>query len=164
MSDDLVRRFRNGFVSIGCALEAATAIERLTSERDSFRNMAQFNKIELSAAIARAEKAENERDALWKKTQVSVTVGSGLRVYGTVEAIGRVQDYILLDSTHPIEKEDVRRMLAKALQKTEADLAEANALLKRARFAIAGAYQNIAQELISDIDATLLKARDEAAE
>lgn len=54
----------------------------------------------------------------------SVTVGDGLVVHGTVEAVGRVQDYILLDSTHPTEKEDVRRSLARQLQAAEAKLAE----------------------------------------
>lgn len=49
----------------------------------------------------------------------SVTVGDGLVVHGTVEAVGRVQDYILLDSTHPTEAEDVRRSLARQLQAAE---------------------------------------------
>jgi predicted RNase H-like nuclease (RuvC/YqgF family) len=51
---------------------------------------------------------------------MSITVGGGLVVYGTAEAIGRVQNFILLDSSHSIEKEDVRRSLARDLQAAEA--------------------------------------------
>jgi hypothetical protein len=51
--------------------------------------------------------------------RVSVTVGGGLSVYGTMEAVNRVQDYILLDSSHPVEKEDVRRSLMRQLVESE---------------------------------------------
>lgn len=76
----------------------------------------------ITALRAKLAEAERERE---EKFSVSVTVGGGLSVYGTMEAIGRVQDYILLDSKHPVEREDVRRSLAKALQATETKLAEA---------------------------------------
>lgn len=59
----------------------------------------------------------------------SVTVGDGLVVYGTLEAVSRVQDYILLDSTHPVEKEDVRRSLARQLQAAEAKIQRMRALI-----------------------------------
>jgi len=48
-----------------------------------------------------------------------ITVGGGLSVCGTWEAIKRVQHYILLDSTHPVEKSDVRRVLMKELEEAE---------------------------------------------
>jgi hypothetical protein len=68
------------------------------------------------------EAAEQERDRLVEATGATVTLGGGLVVHGTVEAVRRVQDYILLDSSHPVEKEDVRRRLARALQAAEARL------------------------------------------
>lgn len=73
--------------------------------------------IEIATLRTRCEKAEARLDT-------SVTVGGGLSVHGTVEAIMRVQDYILLDSTHPVEKEDVRRSLARNLQASEAQCAD----------------------------------------
>lgn len=45
----------------------------------------------------------------------SVTVGFGLSVYGEMAAITRVQTYLLLNSNHPVEKEDIRRRLIRDL-------------------------------------------------
>lgn len=56
----------------------------------------------------------------------SLTVGNGLVVYGTIEALGRVQNYILMSSKHPVEASDTRRQLARALASTEAQLIAAN--------------------------------------
>jgi hypothetical protein len=50
---------------------------------------------------------------------MSLCVGKGLVVYGEHEAIHRTQGYILLDTTHPIEKEDVKKQFARALQAVE---------------------------------------------
>lgn len=52
----------------------------------------------------------------------SLTVGNGLQVYGAMEALGRVQNYILASSRHPVEQADTNRSLAKALVQTEAQL------------------------------------------
>lgn len=49
----------------------------------------------------------------------SIGVGHGLTVYGSIDAIIRVQQYMLLDSTHPREAEDVRRSLARSLRRAE---------------------------------------------
>lgn len=62
-------------------------------------------------------------------TSMSVSVGGGLAVYGSAAAISRLQNYILLDSTHPVEKGDVRRSLMRNLQKAEAALAEAKKVI-----------------------------------
>ena len=56
----------------------------------------------------------------------SLTVGNGLVVYGSMEALGRVQQYILLPSKHSVEDSDVKRGLARDLQATEALLEAAN--------------------------------------
>ena len=48
-----------------------------------------------------------------------LTVGGGHIVYGTSEALARVQAYILLDSKHPIEARDTNRYFAKQLQAAE---------------------------------------------
>ena len=56
----------------------------------------------------------------------SLTVGNGLVVYGSMEALGRVQQYILLPSKHPVEDADVKRGLARDLQAAEALLAAAH--------------------------------------
>lgn len=56
----------------------------------------------------------------------SLTVGNGLVVYGTIEALGRVQNYILMSSKHPVEASDTKRQLARALASTEAQLMAAN--------------------------------------
>ena len=45
-----------------------------------------------------------------------------LQVYGAMEALGRVQNYILASSRHPVEQADTNRSLAKALVQTEAQL------------------------------------------
>lgn len=51
-----------------------------------------------------------------------LTIGAGLSVSGSIEALNRVQHYMMVDSEHPIEKEDVRKGLAKALQEAEAKI------------------------------------------
>ena len=56
----------------------------------------------------------------------SLTVGYGLVVHGSIEALGRVQQYILLPSKHPVEDADVKRGLARDLQAAEALLAAAH--------------------------------------
>lgn len=68
---------------------------------------------------------------LIERTSCSVTVGDGLVVYGSIEAVGRVQDYILLDSTHPVEAEDVRRSLARQLQAAEAKIARLQEMIAK---------------------------------
>lgn len=50
---------------------------------------------------------------------MSLCVGKGLSVYGDYESISRTQGYVLLDTTHPIEREDVKRQFARALQMVE---------------------------------------------
>lgn len=87
---------------------------------------------ELSARDQRI--AELEKDAEAKNA--ILTVGNGLNVYGSFEAIRRAQDYILLDSKHPQEAIDVRRSLARALQEIEAALATTQAALVQEREAI----------------------------
>lgn len=56
----------------------------------------------------------------------ALTVGGGLSVYGSIEALGRVQNFILATSRHPIEERDTNRQLAKALVNAEALLDAAN--------------------------------------
>jgi hypothetical protein len=56
----------------------------------------------------------------------SLTVGNGLVVHGTIEALGRVQQYLLLPSKHPVENADMKRELARNLQAAEALLATAH--------------------------------------
>lgn len=56
----------------------------------------------------------------------SLTVGNGLVVHGSIEALGRVQQYLLLPSKHPVEDADVKRGLARDLQVAEALLAAAH--------------------------------------
>lgn len=56
----------------------------------------------------------------------ALTVGGGLSVYGSIEALGRVQNFILASSRHPIEERDTNRQLAKALVNAEALLDAAN--------------------------------------
>lgn len=78
---------------------------------------------ELAAANPNVMSYIKDRDAevnrLRELTSYLVTVGGGHVVYGSTEAIRRVQDFILLDSKHPVEKEDVRRSLARSLQTAE---------------------------------------------
>lgn len=64
-----------------------------------------------------------------EKTSVSLTVGGGLLVHGTMEAIHRCQQYFLLDSGHPQEREDVRRSLMRSLEAAEAKLRAVRALV-----------------------------------
>lgn len=75
-------------------------------------------------------RTQRELDRLRSLTSMSVTVGKGLWVYGEPEAISRVQKYILLDSNHPVEKEDVRRGLMRSVQKLEKENAQLEALNK----------------------------------
>ena len=49
----------------------------------------------------------------------ALCVGNGLSVYGDYDSISRAQQYVLLDTTHPIEKEDVKRIFARSLQAIE---------------------------------------------
>lgn len=67
---------------------------------------------------------------LHEEFNMYLTVGNGLRVWGHVHAIRRVQDFFLLDSKHPQEKEDVRRSLARDLQAAEERILELETLLK----------------------------------
>lgn len=88
----------------------------------------------------------------------AVTVGGGLSVYGTHEAITRVQNYIMLDSTHPVEKEDVRRSLMRDLTAAESRLATLERELAEARAKIE--LQEVAMD---DICGSLNDERAEAA-
>ena len=83
-------------------------------------------------AEAKITAQAEEIERLNELTSCSVTVGRGLSVYGTIEAVGRVQTYILLDSNHPVEKADVRRTLARELQAAEARVRELEGALKEA--------------------------------
>ena len=87
----------------------------------------------LDHITAQAEEIER----LNELTSCSVTVGRGLSVYGTIEAVGRVQTYILLDSNHPVEKADVRRTLARELRAAEARARE-----------LEGAYDMVANWIV----------------
>jgi len=89
-------------------------------DRRQRREVAATRAADLYDVLAELERVERKRDEAQELTSCAVTVGNGLSVYGTVEAIGRVQDYILLDSRHPVEAADVRRSLARALQAAEA--------------------------------------------
>lgn len=95
---------------------------------------------EASERVASLERelaeARGERDELRRLTTMGLTVGGGLMVYGHAEAIGRVQNFILLDSTHPVEKEDVRRSLARDLQAAESSLTSSRAEVGRLRDAL----------------------------
>jgi hypothetical protein len=57
---------------------------------------------------------------------MGLTIGNGLMVWGSFEAINRAQCVLLIDSGHPQEKEDVRRSLHRSLIETERQLAYAN--------------------------------------
>lgn len=76
----------------------------------------------LSALLTLAKSQEAELARLDEQMGMSVTVGGGLSVHGSGDAIRRVQNYIMLDSAHPVEREDVRRSLARDLQKAEATI------------------------------------------
>lgn len=82
-----------------------------TSPAD-YPEMALVTGEELRQLIGKQEDAEN----------CTVTVGRCLQVRGTWEAIKRVQAYILLDTTHPVEIVDNARAMARALQAAEAEI------------------------------------------
>lgn len=82
---------------------------------------------------------------------MSVTVGGGLLVHGSAEAINRVQDYILLDSTHPQEREDVRRSLMRQLVEAEAEIKRLNDEVERLT-ANRNYWQQIVREGRAEID------------
>jgi hypothetical protein len=67
---------------------------------------------------------------LHARVGIGVTVGGGHIVYGSHEAIKRVQNILLIDSTHPIEKEDVRRSLLRDVQAAEARLQRAASIIR----------------------------------
>lgn len=83
--------------------------------------------------------AENKR--LWDRCAVGVTVGAGKMVYGDYDAINRVQDWILLDSEHPVEKKDVCRSLMRDLQKAEAENTRLSARVEELEGTIATAAE-----------------------
>lgn len=60
-----------------------------------------------------------------KLLTASVCVGHGLHVFGEMEALGRVQHYIMLDSRHPVEAPDNRRYLMRQLEAAELKLSDA---------------------------------------
>jgi hypothetical protein len=76
------------------------------------------------AAEAQLAAVTKERDEAVADRAVDLTVGNGLLVYGSAEAIMRAQTYVLLDSKHPQETKDTNRLLARALQAAESQLAE----------------------------------------
>lgn len=53
------------------------------------------------------------------ESEAHITVGGGLEVRGSMEAVSRVQQYILLDSEHANEKKDVNRRLMRDLERAE---------------------------------------------
>lgn len=52
----------------------------------------------------------------------SVSLGGGLMAYGSIDAIMKMQDYMLIDSQHPVERNDVARSWCKRAQDTDAKL------------------------------------------
>ncbi len=107
-----IERVEGGLAVANAVLHGTTGE---VSTKGVLEELAEFRLAWTKAAAGLA--AERE------KMGVSVTVGGGLEVFGSMDAIHRVQQYILLDSHHPVEREDVRRSLARALQKAEAELA-----------------------------------------
>lgn len=103
--------------------------EDLTQSLHRMANTARVNGLsyvvtgKLSADGLALIRAAERLAELESRFHCSVTVGHGLRVHGPWEAIKRVQTYILLDSSHPVEREDVRRGLARDLQSAEQLLA-----------------------------------------
>ena len=83
----------------------------------------EFAEISKRAAALGYQIVSNEEGNL---LGASLTVGHGLSVFGSMEALGRVQNYILVASRHPVEQADVNRQLAKALVTTEALLLAAS--------------------------------------
>lgn len=109
---------------------------------------------ELRTALA-AEKEAREKAE--ERCGVSVTVGGGLSVYGNMDAIMRVQNYIMLDSTHPVEKEDVRRALMRNLVAAEERVNALSEKLEKAKEALRP-FAEEASELASSIgDETYLQ-------
>lgn len=92
----------------------------------------------LRAQADRVRELEAERDARPDICEwIAVTVGGGLSVYGTAEAVHRVQNWIMLDSTHPVEKEDVRRSLMRDLTAAESTISSLSGEVERLRKALA---------------------------
>lgn len=131
---------RNGW-SFSHDGECADAIRAALTEAESCMAMEHNFKmlqveanhaIELRAYEATVANLEQRIDEL---TGVQITVGDGLVVYGSVQAIHRVQAYILLDSKHPVEARDTNRYFAKRLQAAEQrirQLSESHAIEMRA--------------------------------
>jgi len=122
---------------IDAMVENAALPPEAIAELDAIREIHSQLRYGTWVLRARAEAAEakitaqaEEIERLNELTSCSVTVGRGLSVYGTIEAVGRVQTYILLDSNHPVEKADVRRTLARELQAAEARVRELEGALK----------------------------------
>ena len=117
----------------------------------------------LAADASIALEADDGRNAL-----CSVTVGHGLMVSGPIEAIHRVQSYIMLDSRHPIEAEDTRRSLARSLQAAESTLDFIRPALPvlRDMFRAAGLTAGMAkaEEMIAAMDETAAPAPVEPRE
>jgi len=94
--------------------------DRGTSWTDHMRaaltEQAKTHALELRAYEATVQNLEQRIEEL---TGVRLTVGDGLEVYGTGEAIRRAQAYILMDSSHPSEAKGTARHFASALQVAE---------------------------------------------
>jgi len=102
-------------------------IDGLTSADDmraALTEQAEAHALELRAYEATVQNLEQRIDEL---TGVRLTVGDGLEVYGTGEAIRRAQAYILMDSSHPSEAKGTARHFASALQVAEARIRELEA-------------------------------------
>jgi len=54
----------------------------------------------------------------------SLLVGDDLWVFGSQRALARAQIYILANSTHPVERQDVNKYLAAELKNSEATVAD----------------------------------------
>lgn len=135
----------------------------------------------LQVKLADREAQLAEKDATIEKLRAeqscSLTVGGGLVVHGSIEAIGRCQQWVLLDSNHPQEREDVRRTLMRQLTHAEAKrdyaekcavtlstkLGEAEATLARVRAvrdtwnANSDKYKKLhVADVVADLDRALL--------
>jgi hypothetical protein len=73
----------------------------------------------LIAAVLTTGLKQHDIETASKILGMSLCVGKDLHVYGEYEAISRTQQYVLLDTNHPIEKEDVKRIFARSLQAIE---------------------------------------------
>lgn len=69
---------------------------------------------------AELESAKRKIAELEEKLSVGVALGGGLMAYGSLDACSKIQDYILIDSQHPVEKNDMCRAWAKRMQLAEA--------------------------------------------